>query len=136
MPSTSGDSHLRSGHRLHLVYQCGLGASRSRGRQFLTHYFSPDTQATLLTVCNMAPAPVALTEDILEGIDPRNASVFAGLTQASQEGNYGYTTWTFWPPKSDIYIYEEIEKVWAEQMTTEEYLQGLDELFTEELDRR
>ena len=49
------------------------------------------------------------------------------------QGRYGYTTWTFWPPKSDVYIYEEIEKVWAGDMTPEEYLLGLDELFAQEL---
>ena len=27
------------------------------------------------------------------------------------EGRYGYTTWTFFPPKTDQYIFEEIEKV-------------------------
>ena len=101
---------------------------------FLTYYFSPEAQAAALVDCSYAPAPVALSADALEGLDPRVAGVFAGLTQASSEGNYGYTTWTFWPPKSDIYIYEEIEKVWAGQMTTEEYLQGLDDLFQEELE--
>ena len=132
MPSVSGEA----------IYDLGIGSTYSINAstahpeevaKYLTYFFSPESQATLLTVCNMAPAPVTLTEDILSGIDPRNASVFAGLAQASEEGNYGYTTWTFWPPKSDIYIYEEIEKVWAGQMTTEEYLQGLDDLFQEEL---
>ena len=32
-----------------------------------------------------------------------------------------------------VYFYEEIDKVWAGQMTTEEYLQGLQDLFQEEL---
>lgn len=132
MPSVSGEA----------IYDLGIGSTFSINAaspnpdataDYLTYYFSPETQATLLTVCGMAPAPVALTTDILEGIDPRPAGVFAGLSQASAEGNYGYTTWTFWPPKSDVYIYEEVEKVWAGQMTTEEYLQGLQDLFQEEL---
>ena len=66
-------------------------------------------------------------------LDPRIAAIFADLAAASDAGNYGYTTWTFWPPKSDVYIYEEIEKVWAGDMTPEEYLLGLDELFAQEL---
>ena len=37
------------------------------------------------------------------------------------------------PPKSDVYIYEEIEKVWSGDMTPEQYLQGLDDLFQTEL---
>ena len=43
--------------------------------------------------------------------------------------DYGYTTWTFWPPKSETYLIEEIEKVWAGDMTVEEYLQGLQDIF-------
>ena len=63
----------------------------------------------------------------------RAALIYESLSQASAVNNYGYTTWTFWPPKSDVYIYEEIEKVWAGDMTAEQYLQGLDELFQTEL---
>ena len=132
MPSFSGAA----------IYDLGIGSTYSINAatehpeavaDFLTYYFSPEAQAAALVECSYAPAPVKLTADILEGIDPRVAGVFAGLAQSSQEGNYGYTTWTFWPPKSDVYIYEEIEKVWAGQMSTEEYLQGLDDLFQEEL---
>jgi raffinose/stachyose/melibiose transport system substrate-binding protein len=76
---------------------------------------------------------VRLEADALSGIDPRAARIFEALGASSDAGNYGYTTWTFWPPKSDVYIYEEIEKVWAGDMTTEEYLAGLQTLFAEEL---
>jgi raffinose/stachyose/melibiose transport system substrate-binding protein len=100
---------------------------------FLTYFFLPETQARRLSQCGTAPAPVELNIADLEGLDPRIASAFAAMTEASDEGRYGYTTWTFWPPKSDVYIYDEIERVWAGQMTTEQYLQGLDALFQEEL---
>ncbi|MDI9546852.1 MAG: extracellular solute-binding protein [Chloroflexota bacterium] len=125
------------------IYDLGIGSTYSinaaspnpdAAAEFLTYYFSPESQATLLVECGVAPAPVTLTEEQLTGLDPRFAKAFAGLTQASDEGNYGYTTWTFWPPKSDVYIYEEIEKVWAGQITSEQYLQGLQDLFQEELE--
>jgi raffinose/stachyose/melibiose transport system substrate-binding protein len=41
-------------------------------------------------------------------------------------------TWTFWPPKSDVYIYEEMDKVLTGKITPKEYCGGLDEVFTEE----
>jgi len=125
------------------IYDLGIGSTFSinaaspnpeAAAAYLTYYFSPETQAKMLVECGMAPAPVSLTEDQLTGLDPRYAKAFAGLTQASDAGNYGYTTWTFWPPKSDVYIYEEIEKVWAGQMTSGEYLQGLQDLFDQELE--
>jgi raffinose/stachyose/melibiose transport system substrate-binding protein len=69
----------------------------------------------------------------LKGVDPRIGRIFETLSEASDSGNYGYTTWTFFPPKSDVYIYEEIEKVWAGDITPEEYLEGLQAIFEEEL---
>jgi raffinose/stachyose/melibiose transport system substrate-binding protein len=86
-----------------------------------------------VSTCGNAPAPVRLTADALKTIDPRNARVFEELSAASDSNNYGYTTWTFWPPKSDLYIYEEVEKVWAKERTVEDYLAGLQKLFDEEV---
>lgn len=133
MPSVSGQA----------IFDVGMGSTWSVNKnaenpqaaaEFLTHFFSPAVQAQLLRDCGTAPAPVRLEADALEGVDPRIAGIFAALAKASDANNYGYTTWTFWPPKSDVYIYEEIEKVWAGEMTSEEYLQGLQEVFTEELE--
>jgi raffinose/stachyose/melibiose transport system substrate-binding protein len=131
VPSTTGDA----------IFTLGIGSTYSINKatehpeevaEFLSYYFSPAVQGELLAKCNSAPAPVRLEADALTGIDPRAARLYEALGQASDAGNYGYTTWTFWPPKSDVYIYEEIEKVWAGEMTTEEYLAGHQALFTEE----
>ncbi len=100
---------------------------------FLTYYFSPEVQAALLAQCGKAPAPVHLEEDAMDAIDPRIAKAFADLSAANADNRYGYTTWTFWPPRSDVYIYEEIERVWYDEITVMEYLEGLNELFAEEL---
>ena len=133
MPSASGEA----------IFDLGIGSTYSINAateypdevaEYLTYFTSPESQAILLSECNLAPAPVTLTEDMLAGIDPRHARLFAALSASSAEGNYGYTTWTFWPPKSDVYIYEEVEKVWSGQITADEYLQGLQEMFQEELE--
>lgn len=130
-PSQTGDP----------IYTIGMGNTSSINRnsehpeavaEFLSYSFSPESQAALLRNCGKAPAPVRLTDDAMEGVDPRIAAIFIDLAAASDGGGYGYTTWTFWPPKSDAYIYEEIERVWSGDITAEEYLQGLDELFQEE----
>jgi raffinose/stachyose/melibiose transport system substrate-binding protein len=78
-------------------------------------------------------APVKLEAAQLSEIDPRQARAIEELGKASDAGNYGYTTWTFWPPKSDAYIYEEVEKVWAGELTSQQYLEGLQKLFDEEV---
>ena len=132
VPSTSGDA----------IYDVGSGSTWSINKntanpeaaaEFLTYFFKPETQAKRLVACSTAPAPVRLNKDALGAIDPRAAGIYTDLGRASDANNYGYTTWTFWPPKSDVYIYEEIEKVWAGDMTASDYLQGLQDLFAEEL---
>ena len=44
----------------------------------------------------------------------------------------GYTTWTFWPPKSDTYIYTEMEKVVTGEVSPASYCHGLQQLFRQE----
>ena len=55
------------------------------------------------------------------------------LTTASQSGDYGYTTWTFFPPKTETFIIEQVEKVWAGSMSVEDYLKGIQETFDAEI---
>jgi len=132
VPSATGDA----------IFTIGIGSTWSinaasphpdAAAAFLTYFFSPQVQALLLAECGQAPAPVNLEADAMEGVDPRIAGAFEAFAESSNEGNYGYTTWTFWPPKSDVYIYEEIERVWDGQITTVEYLEGLNAVFAEEL---
>ena len=132
-PTTSGEE----------TYSIGIGStfsvnalseSKDGAAEFLTFLFSPETQAELAVSCGRAPAPVRISADLFEGLDPRNARLFESIGKASDAGNYGYLTWTFWPPKSDVHIYEAIELVWDGQTTVEEYLDGLDTIFAEELE--
>ena len=131
VPSASGEA----------IYDLGMGNTWSINAQatnpraaaeFLTYFFSPEVQARRFRECDTVPAPVRLEAEALEGIDPRIAAMIVALGEASDAGDYGYTTWTFWPPKSDVYIYEEIERVWAGEITAEEYLEGLRVLFDQE----
>ena len=61
------------------------------------------------------------------------ARLLSDFATASAEGNYGYTTWSFFPPKTNQVIYEEIEKVWVGDMTPEEYMAAVDAAFQEEM---
>jgi raffinose/stachyose/melibiose transport system substrate-binding protein len=133
VPSTSGEA----------IFDLGIGSTYSINRnvedpeaaiEFLTYYFSPEVQATQAVECDVVPAPVTIEAEALEGLDPRYASMLEQMNAASEAGDYGYTTWTFWPPRSDVYIYEEVESVWSGDITVEEYLQGLQTIFDEELE--
>jgi raffinose/stachyose/melibiose transport system substrate-binding protein len=132
VPSSSGEA----------IFDIGIGSTWSinavsqypdQAAEFLTFYFSPEFQAQLVVACGGSAAPVNLEAAAMEGLDSRIARAFEAIADASNAGNYGYTTWTFWPPSSDVYIYEEIERVWDGQITTAEYLEGLNAVFAEEL---
>jgi raffinose/stachyose/melibiose transport system substrate-binding protein len=132
MPSVSGET----------IFSIGLGGTQSisansenprEAAMFLNHYFSPEVQGRLLSVCNYGTAPVRGVSDFMEGVDPRMQAIFAAMNDAFEQGIYGYTLWTFFPPKTDTYMHEELEKVWSGQMTAEEYMAGIEEIFQEEL---
>ncbi|MFE2045865.1 ABC transporter substrate-binding protein [Streptomyces sp. NPDC059477] len=91
----------------------------------------PQSQFASLAATGLPPSPVKVTEqDFPADTDPRVKRQYLQLSQAQ---HIGYTTWTFWPPKSDTYIYEELEKVLVGQVSPAEYCAGLDKLFQEEL---
>lgn len=131
-PSKTGDA----------IYSIGLGSAWSGNSatkypdvvgEFLNHYFSPEIQGEIFSKCALAPAAVGVKAEQMEGVDPRIAKALEDMNVAFKAGNYGYTTWTFFPPKSLAYVYENLESVWLREITAAEYLQGLDEIFAEEL---
>ena len=132
IPSTTGEA----------IFTLGLGSTYSINKnsqnpeaaaEFLTYYFSPETQAKLVTNCGAAPAPVTLGADVLPDLDPRVVALREALTEASNAGNYGYTTWTFFPAATDTFLAETIERVWSGEMTVQQYLEGMQASFDEEV---
>ncbi|MEV7344656.1 extracellular solute-binding protein [Streptomyces sp. NPDC093544] len=96
-------------------------------------YFAadPGRQLGYLSSTGMAPAPVTMTaNDFPKSIDPRIKRQYLQLSEAK---DIGYTTWTFWPPKSDTYVFEQMEKVLTGSLTPKDYCAGLDRLFQQEL---
>ena len=82
----------------------------------------------MLTACNYAPAPVEVSAEACRNRPPVPPPIEAGTPHDA--GNYGYTTWTFWPPKSDVYS-DGNRKVWSGDMTSAEFLQELQTQFDE-----
>ncbi len=72
-------------------------------------------------------------KDFGSKVDARFARYVAEASKAIARGNYGYTIWTFWPPKTEQYIVEGIEQVWLGQITAEQFMNRVNELFQAEL---
>jgi len=131
MPSVSGEPIFDLG--IGQTYSINANSANPDGTaQFLDFYYSPETQARLLSNCGVVPSAVNLEGQDLSGVNPGLTEILAALGKAFAANNYGYTTWTFWPPESETYLIEQVEKVWAGEMTAEEYLQGHQEVFDKE----
>ena len=131
MPSTSGEA----------IYDLAIGSTVSINKnaenpdaaaEYIDYLFSSETQARLVVECGDAPASVPLEASALEGIDPRFAEILVAQNEASAAGDYGYATWTFWPPETRTHLFENIEQVWGGDLTVEEYLQTMQEIFEQE----
>ncbi|MGZ9812557.1 ABC transporter substrate-binding protein [Pseudoroseicyclus sp. H15] len=73
---------------------------------------------------------VEMAPDVL----PIFTDAMATLASAVDEGNYGYTTWTFLPPATDSLLINGIEEVWLDRTTTEEFLAELNDQFQQEME--
>lgn len=71
--------------------------------------------------------------DLPERMEARRREVIVSMSDATAQGNIGYTNWTFSPPRTALYIYEEVERVLTDDITAQEYLAGVDEVFQQEL---
>ena len=64
--------------------------------------------------------------------NPLYAAHIEALSKNVDAGNYGYTTWSFWPPRTDQYLIEGIERVWLGDLSVEDYLSEMNQIFQEE----
>ena len=78
--------------------------------------------------------PIPLTEeDFPPEVDPRFIRALTTFSAKFAEGDYGYTTWTFWPARTEQYIISGIEEVWNGSLTPEAYCQEQQRLFAADL---
>lgn len=106
---------------------------QAEAAEFLDYLFSPETQGRLLTECGSDPAPIKIDASALEGVDPRHIEIIETLNDSAANNNYGYLMWTFFAPKVDSFLTENIERVWAGEMTADELLAEAQAIHDEEM---
>ncbi|MBU0704650.1 MAG: extracellular solute-binding protein, partial [Chloroflexi bacterium] len=72
-------------------------------------------------------------EDFPPDTDPRLVEALMAFSATFEEGRYGYTTWTFWPPATEQYIISGIEQVWNGDITPEEYCAEQQRIFEQDV---
>jgi raffinose/stachyose/melibiose transport system substrate-binding protein len=70
--------------------------------------------------------------EIPSNADPRTTRLLTSVNQAISSGNYGYVTWTWWPPKTDTMVFQNLEQVLTGKTTPAEYCQQIADSFTAE----
>ncbi len=98
----------------------------------LDFYYSTSYQAESHSVCGNAPAPLLYEGDVFANADPREARLYQVFGEASAAGNYGYTSWSFWPARTNVWLWEQITRVYDDQISVEDYLAGMQKEFEEE----
>ncbi len=126
------------------LYELGIGSTLSVNQSsqnangaaaFVDYLVADKARVTewMAAVPSAFNAPLPFQEgDFPSSMDPRVERQLVSLSQATSEGNFGYTNWSFFPAKSTVYIQEEMQKVLTGDITAAEYCSGLDEVFKED----
>ncbi|MGA8114343.1 MAG: extracellular solute-binding protein [Actinocatenispora sp.] len=126
------------------TYPIGIGGSfainqasknQDAAAAFLNWYYG-DRDAALQRMADVPATyniPITLRDsEIPVKTDPRSARVLTAVNNAVSSGNYGYVTWTWFPPQSDTFVFQGLEKVLTNKMNPEEYCRQLATTFTAE----
>lgn len=128
------------------LYELGIGTTVSINGQtnnadnaakYIDFLFSdPERAASWMdNIQGTLSPPLSLSEsDFPADMDERRKKFIVELVDATSSGNFGYTTWTFWPPKSNVFIKESLQDVFTGDMSPAEYCAELNRIFQEELE--
>lgn len=73
-------------------------------------------------------------EDFPADTDPRYSRFVVDLADRAIEGKIGYTTWTFFPPKTRNYLLESMEAVVVGGLSADDFVAGIQPLLDSERD--
>jgi len=79
--------------------------------------------------------PIEIPEELIpEEVDPVFAEHVRIQSDLIIQDAYGYTTWTWLGPEGWLWCYEKVEEVLMGTMSAEEYMEGWNEIFQNELE--
>ena len=63
------------------------------------------------------------TSDFSGSVDQRIRDYLVDFAAVTGAGDYGYTTWTFYPSQAGTHIWKDMESVWANDISVSEFLE-------------
>ncbi len=100
---------------------------------FINRLLDEDIQSEFLKIGGDL-APIPLDESIFSDLQATTGHMWKMVNDALANGDYGYTTWAFYPPETRVYLYEGIVNVFEETITIEDYLKEMNKLNKKELE--
>lgn len=98
------------------------------------YYTTPKRMTAQMAALNTEPLPINVgASDFPSNIDARLKNHYLAINEATTKGVFGYTTWTFWPPKSDVVTYDSMDKVLTGNITPAQFCSTLESTFKPEL---
>ena len=100
-------------------------------------FSTPKRVAQGVAEINNEPLPIHLkASDFPASTDKRVLRMYADIGKATGDGVFGYTTWTFWGPKSDVWSYQGMDKVLTGSQSPTDYLRRMTDLMKVELKQK
>jgi raffinose/stachyose/melibiose transport system substrate-binding protein len=87
----------------------------------LNKLLSQDIQSDFLAA-GLDVAPMSIDASEFDALDPVVKNMWTMLNSALDKGDYGYTTYAFYPPETRVYIYEGIVNVLENNISVQDYL--------------
>lgn len=89
-----------------------------------------DTIIAAVEAVNFQPSPIHIeASDFSAAADERTVRLYSSMSQAT---TIGYTTWTFFPPKTETYLIDYFEQVLTGKLSPADYCAGIQEQFAKE----
>jgi raffinose/stachyose/melibiose transport system substrate-binding protein len=126
------------------VYSIGVGGSlginaastkKDDAAKFLNWYYGSPSRALewMADVPATYNIPIPISgSSVPASMDPRSKRLLTSVNSSVSSGNYGYVTWTWWPPKSDTYVYEGLQQVLTGKITAQQFCTHLNTTFQQE----
>jgi raffinose/stachyose/melibiose transport system substrate-binding protein len=125
------------------LYELGIGGTQSISKfcknpdgaaAFLDFMYQPKvfmawTEAQQSSGQLLPPGNFSDEETKSPKLDPRLVKQNDEVLASIKNGQIGYTTWTFWPDRTEQLMINGIEKVWAGQLSVEDYLKQVNDQF-------
>jgi raffinose/stachyose/melibiose transport system substrate-binding protein len=129
------------------LYELGIGGTQSISKfcknpdgaaAFLDFMYQPKvfmawTEAQPSSGQLLPPGNFSEQETTSSKLDPRLVKQNAEVLNCIRTGQIGYTTWAFWPDRTEQLMINEIEKVWSGQIKVADYLKQVNDQFQQDV---